>query len=392
MSFYRRLEFLESPYSVLYGEASIRRPALLPFFSSFLCEQEELLDLAIAAPLDLPRRCLPPYAPPPLAPPLSPLDLFESAADLIQIGRLQERAEAELYLRSLSDRVAALELGFHRAPPSSSAAAGDRKYTWTTEIKAPRGDGGVDRKYKLVAEAAAGGERKVKWTAELQGKDKASRTYSFQASSAPAAGEAEKKKKTKNKKIAKEKDGNEGRTRLVEISDGIDHGAAVLRQAFARRAWGEGKKKELSPRDAAVLIQMSFRDYLIRRSQVLRGLRDLAVAKAKLREIRALFSNFSYRQRIAKDAEERQRFSERIIVLLLTIEAIEGADYMVRAARRSMVDELEAILEIVDPQPPGTLGFLRRRKFDLPGGVASREIALGVAEVVQMLNDGEAAA
>ncbi|CAA6673579.1 unnamed protein product [Spirodela intermedia] len=153
-------------------------------------------------------------------------------------------------------------------------------------------------------------------------------------------------------------------------------------KAFARRAWGEGKKKELSPRDAAVLIQMSFRDYLIRRSQVLRGLRDLAVAKAKLRDIRALFSNFSYRQRIAKDAEERQRFSERIIVLLLTIEAIE----------RSMVDELEAILEIVDPQPPGTLGFLRRRKFDLPGGVASREIALGVAEVVQMLNDGEAAA
>lgn len=65
---------------------------------------------------------------------------------------------------------------------------------------------------------------------------------------------------------------------------------------------------------------------------------------------------------------------------------------MVRAARRSMVDELEAMLEIVDPQPPGKLGFLRRRKFDLPGGAASREIALGVAEVVQMLNDGEAAA
>lgn len=94
-------------------------------------------------------------------------------------------------------------------------------------------------------------------------------------------------------------------------------------KAFAKRAWGKGKKKELSPGDAAVLIQMCFRDYLIRRSQVLRGLRDLAVAKAKLREIRSLFSNFSYRQRVAKDAEERQRFSERIIVLLLTVDAIE---------------------------------------------------------------------
>ena len=66
----------------------------------------------------------------------------------------------------------------------------------------------------------------------------------------------------------------------------------------------------------------------------------------------------------------------------------QGADYMVRVARRSMVDELEAMLEIVDPQPPEKLGFLRRRKFDMPVNGASKEIALGVAEVVQMLNDG----
>jgi len=47
------------------------------------------------------------------------------------------------------------------------------------------------------------------------------------------------------------------------------------------------------------------------------------VAKAKLKEIRSLFYNFSYRRRIANDAEERQRFSEKIIVLLLTVDAIE---------------------------------------------------------------------
>lgn len=85
----------------------------------------------------------------------------------------------------------------------------------------------------------------------------------------------------------------------------------------------KGKKKELSPQDAALLIQITFRAYLIRRSQALRALRELAIAKAKLKELRALFNNFSYRRHVARDAEERQRFSEKIIVLLLTVDAIE---------------------------------------------------------------------
>lgn len=79
----------------------------------------------------------------------------------------------------------------------------------------------------------------------------------------------------------------------------------------------------MSPLDAAMQIQISFRAYLIRRSQALRGLRELAVAKTKLKEIRALFNNFSYRRRLTRDAEERQRFSEKIIVLLLNVDAIE---------------------------------------------------------------------
>lgn len=83
--------------------------------------------------------------------------------------------------------------------------------------------------------------------------------------------------------------------------------------------------KELSPQDAALLIQITFRAYLIRRSQALRALRDLAVAKAKLKEYRALFNNFSYRRHINRDAVERQKFSEKIIVLLLTVDAIEVA-------------------------------------------------------------------
>ncbi|VAI90736.1 unnamed protein product [Triticum turgidum subsp. durum] len=86
---------------------------------------------------------------------------------------------------------------------------------------------------------------------------------------------------------------------------------------------GKGKAKELSPQDAALLIQMNYRAHLTHRSQVLSCLRDLALAKAMLKELRSLFYNLSYRRRLLHDHEEHQRFSEKIIVLLLTVDALE---------------------------------------------------------------------
>jgi len=62
---------------------------------------------------------------------------------------------------------------------------------------------------------------------------------------------------------------------------------------------------------------------------------------------------------------------------------------MVRAAKRSMVDELEAMLDVVDPQPAGKSLSMRRRTFDMPDGVIRKEIAEGVAQVVQMLDKEE---
>jgi len=101
----------------------------------------------------------------------------------------------------------------------------------------------------------------------------------------------------------------------------------VVIKAFSRRNGAvrtkKGKNKEMPPEYAAVMIQRAFKAYLIRRSKSLRALRDLAIAKTKLKELRASFHNFSYRRLIARDGEERQKFSEKIIVLLLTVDAIE---------------------------------------------------------------------
>ncbi|KAG9149676.1 hypothetical protein Leryth_025651, partial [Lithospermum erythrorhizon] len=110
-------------------------------------------------------------------------------------------------------------------------------------------------------------------------------------------------------------------TRVVEITDeAADHSDVVLKQTISRRrAIIRGNQEELSPQDAAVIIQMSFRAYWIRRSHALRALRELAIAKTKLKELRGLFNNFTYRRHVARDAEELQRLSEKIIVLLLSV-------------------------------------------------------------------------
>lgn len=289
---------------------------------------------------------------------------------------------------------------------------GDRKYTWTAEVNDKHG---LDRKYKWTAEIKGGEkkkekkekekkdsikgggvEKKYRWSAEIKDKREespVSRRYVFEVSTGDGSEGSESEKKEKEKVKKKECDNGGGpRARVVEIEEPSDnHGAFVLRQAFAKRGRGaekwKGKRKELSPQDAAMMIQVSFRAYLIRRSQALRALRELAVAKAKLKELRALFNNFSYRRRLSHDAEERQRFSEKIIVLLLTVDAIEGADHMVRAAKRSIIDELEAMLDVVDPQPSGGKSLsMRRRTFDMPDGVIQKELAAGVAEVVHMLD------
>ncbi|KAE8681438.1 hypothetical protein F3Y22_tig00111330pilonHSYRG00802 [Hibiscus syriacus] len=390
-----RITDIFDPYSpsLFVKETSVFAPKPLAF-PSFFEEEHEL-----SSALDL----LSPF------PSFSPFEIYDSVTDLVLVEqtpsfrsykRIQRQAEPEFSVQTLCDRVSVLESKFDRLV-KAKIGGGDRKYTWSAEIKGP-----VERKYKWVAEIKDGKkneevkEKKYKWTAEFEGKGidgPISRKYAFTASTASTGGDAiesskpEKKEKGEKKHKKKDKKG-ENAPLVVEIEEPSDHGAVVLRQAFAKRAGvirsNRGKKKELSPQDAALVIQVTFRAYLIRRSQALRALRELAVAKTKLKEIRAYFNNFSYRRRVAQDAEERQRFSEKIIVLLLTVDAIEGADLMVRASKKSMVDELEAMLDVVDPQPKGR-SLSMRRTFDMPDSVIQREIAKGVAEVVQMFESEE---
>lgn len=272
----------------------------------------------------------------------------------------------ELYLH---DRVAALEWKLDRLVGTGDA---DRKYSWTAEIKG----GAVERKCKMKAEIEGDdlkkgkrGERKYKWTTEIKGKDDQKRTYSWETTI-----DGGKKKGSCS-------------TRIVEIEEPSDCRALALRQkkAFAKRALtakDKGKRNELSAHEAAAMIQLTYRGYAARRSQTLGDLRELAVARSKLKELRILFHNFSYRSQIVHDAEERQKFSEKIIVLLLTVDAIKGVDHMVKAAKGSMVHELEAMLDWVDPQR----SLHKTRTFDMPIGGIQRGLAESVAKLVELVD------
>ncbi|WOL00302.1 BAG family molecular chaperone regulator 7-like [Canna indica] len=140
-----------------------------------------------------------------------------------------------------------------------------------------------DRKFVWAADTKGVGEKNLKWTAEFKGKGKhssLSRTYSWAASTRPR----EVKTESKEEKAKKEKKGKkekEGTVRVVEIEEKNPE-ATAIRKAFYERC-ERGKRKELSPVNVVLFIQMTFRAYLACRSQDLRCLCELVVANADLR-------------------------------------------------------------------------------------------------------------
>ncbi|KAF0918836.1 hypothetical protein E2562_026208 [Oryza meyeriana var. granulata] len=64
-----------------------------------------------------------------------------------------------------------------------------------------------------------------------------------------------------------------------------------------------------------------------------------------------------------------------------------GLDSMVHNAKRSMLEELEGMLEIVDPQPPGKPRTLSRRKFDLPEACFFVEMSIVKPPVKEVLQE-----
>lgn len=110
---------------------------------------------------------------------------------------------------------------------------------------------------------------------------------------------------------------------------------------------GSGKT-EMSPDTAALIIQSRFRAYLARRSQTLRHLRDLATVKSEFKQLNFLFANAGYRRIVRRDQDERRRFCEKAVAMLLKLDSIQGTDGMIKEARRSLSKKVVGLLDSVD--------------------------------------------
>lgn len=108
------------------------------------------------------------------------------------------------------------------------------------------------------------------------------------------------------------------------------------------------RNAEMNPEVAARIIQSRFRAYLVRRSQSLRHLRDLAMVKSEFKQLNFLFTNAGYRRIVRRDQDERRRFCEKAVALLLKLDSIEGTDFMIREARRSLSKKVVALLDSVE--------------------------------------------
>ncbi|XP_077252036.1 uncharacterized protein LOC143891327 [Tasmannia lanceolata] len=201
------------------------------------------LDLLNLNPFDLSLQCV---FPPPHP---SHFEVLESAIDLIQIKKIQDRTEADFYLRNLSVGVSALELGFVRVLiPKISGQ--DQRYSLQAEIKGAE-KGEIDRKYKWTTEikkkekkrkgvGIEGVEKSYKWTVEIKGKGKSapfSRAYTLKVSSAPVGGKPEKAKKESKGKCSDATtvvEKGSGTAHVGEIEDTDPAGLAV-KQVFAKK-------------------------------------------------------------------------------------------------------------------------------------------------------------
>ncbi|KAI7750038.1 hypothetical protein M8C21_024012 [Ambrosia artemisiifolia] len=175
--------------------------------------------------------------------------------------------------------------------------------------------------------------------------------------------------------------------RTFDMQDGVIQKGVVedVTQVFAKNVENNKRKEYFSPKAAAMMIQKTFSAYLLRKSQALRALRELAIVQRMLKEFATLFHLLHFHRGAAHDKENRLKFSEKFIVMLLAIDAIEGATIEVRATKRKMVYKLEAILNIMHPQPGcGKSQSLKRRKFDIQDGVIQNNVAEGATKVVRM--------
>ncbi|KAK8939213.1 BAG family molecular chaperone regulator 6 [Platanthera zijinensis] len=105
-------------------------------------------------------------------------------------------------------------------------------------------------------------------------------------------------------------------------------------------------KKNLSPDDAALLVQSAYRGFNVRRWQPLEKLRKIARIHGEVSSVKARVKNYEVSSE--RDVKRREVISEAIMNLLLQLDTIQGLPPSLREVRKSVASELVLLQEKLD--------------------------------------------
>lgn len=99
---------------------------------------------------------------------------------------------------------------------------------------------------------------------------------------------------------------------------------------------------------AATSIQALYRGFSVRRTQPLQHLRIICEVRSELKRQLGTLAVPAQFDMLCKDRQERLKWSEGAMALLLRLDAIQGAHPVVRDHRRSVTREVIVFQEIID--------------------------------------------
>lgn len=99
---------------------------------------------------------------------------------------------------------------------------------------------------------------------------------------------------------------------------------------------------------AATRIQSAFRGYFVRKCTPLKHLRIIHKVREELKELVRKMIEIEQFEKLCDDAQERLKWTEGVMALLLRLDSIQGAHPDVREVRKSVAKELIHLQEILD--------------------------------------------
>ena len=139
------------------------------------------------------------------------------------------------------------------------------------------------------------------------------------------------------------------KTKSIPVSDGIRVRDSLHHNSkTSPRVVSLIRRVENLKMTAATRIQSAFRGYCVRKCTPLKHLRIIHKVREELKELVRKMIEIEQFEKLCNDAQERLKWTEGVMALLLRLDSIQGAHPAVREVRKSVAKELIHLQEILD--------------------------------------------